>query len=215
MVQASEEIVCYFEKAGNVRHIAKDEIVYLQGEVSPHIYLIAKGRVRMFFIGNDGREITYQIVGEGQLIGESAFLGHAARPTTICAVNDVTLIVCQVKQLKPYMQESKELNEAILTLLTDNYDFLCAQVRRLTVYDRFQRVASYLLDQTEEDKPGVGIVNGILPYTHEELGVCLNLNRVTVTNVLNRFEKEGLVRLGRKKIQVVDRGGLREIIEGK
>ena len=93
--------------------------------------------------------------------------------------------------------------------------FLCAQVRRLTVYDRFQRVASYLLDQTEEDKPGVGIVDGILPYTHEELGVCLNLNRVTVTNVLNRFEKEGLVRLGRKKIQVVDRGGLRGIIEGK
>ena len=57
MVQASEEIVCYFEKAGNVRHIAKDEIVYMQGEVSPHIYLIAEGRVRMFFIGNDGREI--------------------------------------------------------------------------------------------------------------------------------------------------------------
>ena len=59
MVQASEEIVRYFEKAGNVRRIAKDEIVYMQGEVSPNIYLIAKGRVRMFFIGNDGREITY------------------------------------------------------------------------------------------------------------------------------------------------------------
>ncbi len=212
MIQASEKMIRYFEKVGDIRHIAKNEIVYMQGEESPHIYLIAKGRVRMFYIGKDGKEITYQIVGERQLIGESAFLGHAASPTTICAVNDVTLIACKVKQLKPYMQESRELNEAILTLLTDNYEFLCAQVRRLTVYDRFQRVASYLLDQTEEDKPEMGIVNSTLPYTHEELGVCLNLNRVTVTNVLQQFKEQGMVKLGRKKIQVIDREKLKGVM---
>ena len=213
MIQASDEIIRYFEQAGNIRHIAKDEILYMQGDASPNIYLIASGRVRMFFTSNDGKEITYQIIGERQLIGESAFLGHAARPTTIRAVNDVTLLSCPVRSLKPYLMESRELNEAVLTLLTDNYDFLCAQVRRLTVYNRFQRVASYLLDQTAEDNAGIGIVNSTLPYTHEELGVCLNLNRVTVTNILNQFQKQGIVKLGRKKIQVIDKEKLREILE--
>ena len=213
MIQASDEIIRYFEKAGNIRHIAKDEILYMQGDASPNIYLIAKGRVRMFFTSNEGKEITYQIIGERQLIGESAFLGHAARPTTIRAVNDVSLLSCPVRSLKPYLMESRELNEAVLTLLTDNYDFLCAQVRRLTVYNRFQRVASYLLDQTAEDNAGIGIVNSTLPYTHEELGVCLNLNRVTVTNILNQFQKQGIVKLGRKKIQVIDKEKLREILE--
>ena len=213
MIQASDEIIRYFEQAGNIRHIAKDEILYMQGDASPNIYLIASGRVRMFFTSNDGKEITYQIIGERQLIGESAFLGHAARPTTIRAVNDVSLLSCPVRSLKPYLMESRELNEAVLTLLTDNYDFLCAQVRRLTVYNRFQRVASYLLDQTAEDNAGIGIVNSTLPYTHEELGVCLNLNRVTVTNILNQFQKQGIVKLGRKKIQVIDKEKLREILE--
>lgn len=213
MIQASDEIIRYFEQAGNIRHIAKDEILYMQGDASPNIYLIARGRVRMFFTSNEGKEITYQIIGERQLIGESAFLGHAARPTTIRAVNEVTLLSCPVRSLKPYLMESRELNEAVLTLLTDNYDFLCAQVRRLTVYNRFQRVASYLLDQTAEDNAGIGIVNSTLPYTHEELGVCLNLNRVTVTNILNQFQKQGIVKLGRKKIQVIDKEKLREILE--
>ena len=213
MIQASDEIIRYFEQAGNIRHIAKDEILYMQGDASPNIYLIASGRVRMFFTSNEGKEITYQIIGERQLIGESAFLGHAARPTTIRAVNDVSLLSCPVRSLKPYLMESRELNEAVLTLLTDNYDFLCAQVRRLTVYNRFQRVASYLLDQTAEDNAGIGIVNSTLPYTHEELGVCLNLNRVTVTNILNQFQKQGIVKLGRKKIQVIDKEKLREILE--
>lgn len=212
MIKASREVIQYFEKVGNIRHFKKDDLVYMQGDTSPNIYLIAQGRVRMFFIGNDGKEITYQIIGEGQLIGESAFLGYAARPTTIRAVNDVTLISCPVKRLQPFLQQSRELTEVLLALLTDNYNFLCSQVRRLTVYDRFQRVASYLLDQTAQDNRGMGIKDNILPYTHEELGVCLNLNRVTVTKVLNEFQQRNLVKLGRKKIQVVDKAGLEAII---
>lgn len=212
MLKASEEVIRYFEMAGNVRHIAKDEIVYMQGDASPNLYLISKVRVRMFYIGDDGKEITYQVVGEGQLIGESAFLGYAARPVTVRAVNDVTLISCQAERLKPYFCQSKELTETILALLTDNYRFLCSQVRRLTLYNRFQRVASYLLDQTAPGHGNLGIRDGILPYTHEELGISLNLNRVTVTNVLNEFQKKKLVKLGRKKIQVIDREGLRDIV---
>ena len=214
MFQASEEVIRYFEQAGTVRRITKNQIIYAQGDTEPNLYLIKQGRVRMFFIGENGKEVTYQIIGENQLFGESAFLSHAARPTTICAVNDVVLISCPVQRLSPFLQESGELCDAVLRLLTENYGFLCGQVKRLAMYDRFQRVASYLLDQTAEENQGLGIVDSTLPYTHEELGVCLNLNRVTVTKVLDRFAREGLVRLGRKQIQVINREKLRCYLQG-
>ena len=47
------------------------------------------------------------------------------------------------------MQESGELNKLLLTLLTVNYGNLCSQLKRLTLYDSTQQVASYLLDQTQ------------------------------------------------------------------
>lgn len=195
----------YFELAGEKKTYPAGAVIYMQGDPAPAICLIRRGRVRMFYIGDSGKEITFQIIGEGQLIGESAFLSHASRETTILAVTEVEMVSCKIEDLMPFMQENKELNALILTQLTENYRNLCSQLKRLTLYDSTQRVASYLLDHTAEAQKGLGIVDGTLPYTHEELAVCLNLNRVTVTRILNRFEKEGLVSLRQKKIKVLDR----------
>ena len=68
------------------------------------------------------------------------------------------------------------------------------------------------MDHTTQDNHGIGVHNGILPYTHEKLGGCLNLNRVTVTRILHDFEEKHLVRLGRKQIQVIAPEGLRAIV---
>lgn len=202
----------YFENAGIKRIFPPDSIVYMQGDDAPTIYLICKGRVRMFYTSDSGKEITIQILGEGQMIGESAFLGHISRETSILAVTEVELIVCSIDKIFPFMQENKELNELILRLLMKNYSTLCTQLKRLTIYDSTQRVASYLLDQTASNHQELGIVNDTLPYTHEELAVCLNLNRVTVTRILNRFAKEGWVLLRQKKIQIIDRQALTRIL---
>lgn len=209
MVQASNEIIRYFQQAGTTHYYQKDQIIYLQGEYSPSLYLISRGRVRMFFIGKDGKEVTYRIIGERQLFGESVFLSHTARPATISAVTETTLISYEFRQLSVYLGQSKELSQVILSLLADNYQFLCRQVRRLSIYNRFQQIASYLLNQSEPGNDGIGVSKGILPYTHEELGVCLNLNRVTVTRVLNEFQKKGLVELERKRIRIINREGLK------
>ena len=57
-------------------------------------------------------------------------------------------------------------------------------------------------------------VDHTLPYTQEELSVCLNLHRTTVARVLASLAEKGLVRLGYKKIQVIDMEGLREVSRG-
>ena len=101
----------------------------------------------------------------------------------------------------------------IIQLLMENYSALCGQLKRLTIYDSTQRVASYLLDQTKCDRAELGIIDNTLPYTHEELAVCLNLNRVTVTKILNRFAKQGWVRLKQKRIQILDRMALMKILD--
>ncbi len=203
----------YFEKAGIKRIYPANSMIYMQEDTAPSIYLICKGRVRMFYTANSGKEITIQIIGEGQLIGESAFLSHASRDTSILSVNEVEVIICSIDRIFPYMQQNQEINELIIQLLMENYSALCGQLKRLTIYDSAQRVASYLLEQTKCNRVELGIIDNTLPYTHEELAVCLNLNRVTVTKILNRFAKQGWVRLKQKRIQILDRMALMGILE--
>lgn len=212
MKSVPKHLFQYFEAAGIKKSFPANSIVYMQGDSAPGIYLICRGRVRMFYTSDSGKEITIQIIGEGQLIGESAFLSHASRETTILAVNEVELIACNMNRLFPYIQENRELNELILRLLMENYGALFSQLKRLTLYDSRQRVASYLLDQTAALHEELGIVDDTLPYTHEELAVCLNLNRVTVTRILNQFAAEGWVQLKQKKIHVADKMSLEKVL---
>lgn len=200
-----------FERVGTQHKISSGQILYMQGDKSSNIYLVKSGRVRMFYTSENGKEITYRIIGEGQLIGEAAFLSHLQQ-ATISAVTDTILISCPIASLYPHICKHSELNKAIFELLTANYTELCNQLKRLTINNSAQRVASYLLDFTENDNEELGIINHTLPYTQEELAVCLNLHRTTVARVLAGFSKSGFIKLGYKNIQVLNATALRNIL---
>ena len=154
---------------------------------------------------------TYCIIGEGQLIGEAIFLNHLQQ-ATISAVTDTTLITCPIQSLYPHICRHSELNRIISELLTENYTQLCNQIKGLTINDSAKRAASYLIDLAEKDHEELGIVDHTLPYTQEELAVCLNLHRTTVAKVLADFVKRDFVCLGYRKIQIIDFNGLRDML---
>ena len=200
-----------FEEVGTTFRIQVGHVLYMQGDQSSNLYFVKSGRVRMFYIGENGKEVTYRIIGEGQLIGEAAVLSHLQQ-ATISAVTDTILITCPIQSLYPHICKHSELNRLIFELLAENYTQLCNQIKRLTINDSTKRVASYLIDLTEHDQEELGIVNHTLPYTQEELSVCLNLHRTTVSKVLAYFAKNGLVRLGYRKIQVINFDELRALL---
>lgn len=175
MTKLSSKYYPLFEEVGTQFTLRAGTVLYMQGDQSSNLYLVKSGRVRMFYIGENGREITYRIIGEGQLIGEAAFLSHLQQ-ATISAVTDTTLITCPIQTLYPHTCSHSELNQVIFELLTQNYTELCNQIKRLTINDSAKRVVSYLVDLTETGQEELGIVNHTLPYTQEELSVCLNLH---------------------------------------
>jgi CRP/FNR family transcriptional regulator len=49
-----------------------------------------------------------------------------------------------------------------------------------------------------------------MPWTHEELAVRLGTVREVVSRNLGRFQSEGLIRLDRRTVRVLDPDGLRK-----
>lgn len=76
-------------------------------------------------------------------------------------------------------------------------------------------MASYILNRTVPDSEDMGTEGGVLPYTHEDLSVSLGLNRSTVTQVLKRFQEQGLVDRGYGFLRVLDRQALEAVVEGQ
>ena len=53
----------------------------------------------------------------------------------------------------------------------------------------------------------------ILRMTREEIGVYLGLTLETVSRLLSRFAREGLITVEQKEIRVLDRAGLQALIK--
>ena len=201
-----------FEAVGQLLHYRAGELIYMQQDSADILYLIRKGRVRVYLSTESGEEVTLEIVEKGRIFGESSFVQDACRPTTVSAVTDTELVACRLSELGPALCGSWELTSALLQMMSDTCDSLSRLVNRAYLYDRRERLAAFLLGQTAVDNPDKGIVDGALPYTHEDLALVVGLSRVTVTRVLGEFQRQGWVECGYRKIRVRDREGLRQAL---
>lgn len=207
-MKIKQELFHYFEKVGYKRKYQADDLIYMQEDDAKYLYLIIKGRVRVYDISTSGQEITFDILDKGRIFGESSFFQNAYRPTTVCAVNDVELILCQLEDLYPYLGESKELTISLLQMMNETCNHVTKLLKWAQTYNRFEKVAALLLDLTKHHNINKDIVDSVIPYTHQDIACSTGLARVTVTKILNQFASENYIQIKYGKIKVIDKEGL-------
>ncbi len=212
-MKINENLFHFFEQAGTKVIYHPNDIIYMQEDDSTNLYLILKGRVRVFNINPMGEEITFEFLNKGRIFGESSFFQNSLRPTTVMAVNEVELISCYLDDLYPYLSESKELTIALLQLLSQTCDYMTSLLKKAYTYNRYEKIASFLLEQTVTDNINKGIINSTLPYTHEEIATLVGLSRVTVTKVLNDFVKKGYIKNRYRKIIILNKKALAQLLD--
>lgn len=211
MVRIPEKYFDILCKIGVQKSYCKGEIIYLQNDSADFLYLILSGRVRVYTLSSSGRETTLEIIEKGRIFGESSFLSEHVRPTTVSAVNEVILISCSVQKLIPVLSESPELMTLLFQHLSETCNHLSRQIYRLTNYDCYQRISSFLLEETSFPNREKGIIENVLPYTHKEIAETLGMNRVTVSRVLSHFAAQNFIQNSYGKIIILDREKLSKV----
>ncbi|MCD8131706.1 MAG: Crp/Fnr family transcriptional regulator [Lachnospiraceae bacterium] len=211
-VKFTDEEISLFAQAGYLRRYSQNEVIYMEGDTANTLCIIRKGRVRVMLSTSEGEELTLEIVEKGRLFGESSFLSKSLRPTTVTAVTDVELICCTIGALIPFLCRTPDVLAKVLQHCSETMNHLSYSLHSFRFMDRRQKIASFLLEETDTDNPDKDISSGCLPYTHEEIAWCLGLARPTVSSVLKEFEKNHLVRCAYRKVYVLDRSALRNIV---
>lgn len=207
-IKIPDELYCYFENLGHSIKYHKDDIIYMQDDNATNLYLIKKGRVRVYYVSKDGNEATLEIVEKGRIFGESSFIQRSKRPTTVSAINDVELISCSLEDMYPYLSQSKELTILLFQLLSSTCNHLSTLLNQSYFSNRYEKVANFLLQQTIVANKDKNISEDCIPYSHEEIALCVGLNRVTITKILNYFSNLGYIELKYKKVRILDRQAL-------
>lgn len=210
MIKIEEKYFSIFLKTGKEKQYKKDEIIYHQKDKGNSLFLVKKGRVRAYQNTKDGGEINIEVLDKGSLFGDSSLTGDSSRPVTVLSITDSIIIETTLDKIKPYLLKDSELCYVMLQMMIERCDYLSEQIQSVTVYDRYQKVAAFLIHNASNDQPSKEIFDNSIPYTHEDIANSVHLTRPTVSKILSEFKKEGYIRMKYKHIQLIDSKGLKK-----
>ena len=194
-----------FQQAGEEKILPKHTVVFSQGDTATKLYLLTKGRVRAYFLSPSGQSTTLEILEAGRIFGDTAFLGRALCPVYTETLRESHLILCSAEDALPLFCAHEELMLLLLQHMTEATNRLVHQIDRLIHYTSEQRLADFLLQESETTE-------NELSFTHDNLAECLGLNRVTVSHIMKKFADQGLLENGYGKIRLKNKQGLAQLL---
>lgn len=173
----------------------------LFGDGSPCTYypLLVDGIIRASKISPEGHEILLYRVnpGESCVITVVTLLGEASYPAIGTAETELVLRAVPRSVFLEMILESSAFRVFVFSSLSQRLAHLMALVDDVAFHRVDQRLASRLLLQRQSDAT-----------THQRLADELGTSREVVSRILETFQQSGMIRLGRKRIEILDRNAL-------
>ncbi|MCS6813792.1 MAG: Crp/Fnr family transcriptional regulator [Cyanobacteria bacterium] len=169
-----------------------NQVILLENDWGTSVYFILDGWVKIRTYNLDGKEITLNILGKGELFGEMAPLDEVPRSTDVITLARTTIGNMPAQDFVQLLSSEPQAGIRLAQLMARRLRQVNRRLR-LRESDSTSRVADILLflaeGQGKRTSEGIEIPN--LP--HRELSSLSGLARETVTRVLNKLEKKGTI----------------------
>lgn len=166
----------------------KNDIIFLEGESVPFVYLVKQGQVRLFKINEDGKEINLDIRFVEDLVsGHNLFSDDL---TAYCAMALSDTLICQCKRddfvkLLEHSNTSHLLMKKLIKNIESNYENMSVTSAEDKILAQFRSLVS-------DGMTSKGQKLSCL-LTHEEIAQLCNISRVTATNVIHDLKNRGII----------------------
>jgi CRP/FNR family transcriptional regulator len=163
--------------------------------------LVLTGAIRVAKLAANGRELPlYRVLpGECCIITTSCLLGHTDYNARGAAESDTTLMLLPRPLFDDFLAQAA-FRDFVFNLFSERIVELMQLVEEVAFHKLDQRLANLLLGKGRQ-----------LHTTHQQLADELGSVREMVSRLLKGFADQGLVRLGREQIEILDPAGLRKM----
>ena len=164
------------------------------------LVMVKSGQLRAYILSEDGREITISRLFEYDvsLLSASCVMPDMQFNVMIEAEKDTEFWSLPACMFKNMVDESLAVSNYASSLLSSNFSELMWLMEQIMWKSFDKRLAEFLLEECRlEDSQ-------ILKITHEKIASHMGTAREVVTRMLRYFQSEGMVKLTRGAIEIVD-----------
>ena len=188
-------------KAGNVVHNGSMDCLGL--------LLIRSGQLRVYTLSSEGREITlYRLFDHDIcLFSASCVMPNIQFEVIIEAEKDCEFWVLPSCLFKDLMEESAVVANYANQLISSRFSEVMWLMEQIMWKSFDKRLAAFLLEESALEN------SASLKITHEKIANHMGTAREVVTRMLRYFQSEGMVKLTRGAVEIVDEAALEQLAE--
>ena len=188
------------------RRVGSGEILFIEGEDSMGLWIVAEGHVKIYKLNPDGAEHILHILGPGATFNDIAAMDGGPNPANAAALTADGMVWLLPKEaLSDLVMGNPRIAMNIIRLMAKRVRTLVGQIEDLALYSVVVRLARFLLKQAEDPSligPGV---------TRTAIAAHINTTPQTLSVALRELEQSGAIRYDRQRVRIIRQDTLRSI----
>ncbi|MFB6465616.1 Crp/Fnr family transcriptional regulator [Cytobacillus sp. Hz8] len=189
----------------------KGEFIFQAGEPYDHLYIVHKGRVKVYHLGDSGKEQLIRILEPGDFLGELSLFSKQESDSFAEAMVETEICSIHRRDLQKILIKFPSISLKILEQFTHRLEQTEKLVSQLSLQDVEKRTASYLVELMD----GKGEEHEIiLPMSKKDLASYLGTTRETISRRLSSFQDKGWIeQTGQRNIRILNVKAIKKMAE--
>ena len=180
----------------------KGETVYHEGDTSKVLYVVSKGRIKIYRLSETGKEQLLRILNPGDFTGELALFRESIHEAYAQAMSDTEVCMISKDDLGEFLIKYPTISLKILAEFSNRLETSEKQITRVVTEKVEARLALFLAELLDE---GEGPLEVELPMSRKDLASYLGTTPETISRKLADFEDEGYIRqITNRQIEILD-----------
>jgi CRP/FNR family transcriptional regulator len=199
---ADPRLLREFQDTAFFTRIPEGRDVFIEGDQVDAIALLISGVVRVYKIGETGREITLYRFGNGEscILTANAILSQKNFPAVATVEKEAEAVMIPADTFRDWVRRYDLWREFVFELLSQRLSSVMAIVEEVAFRRMDARLASHLIDRSRN----TDLIHG----THQEIAAELGSSREVISRILEDFSAQGLIEVSRGTIKILDRDSL-------
>jgi CRP-like cAMP-binding protein len=205
--QLTDEEVAHVSEAARERLYPKGSVILFEDDPGDALYVVLTGEVKVVLIGEDGREVILSILRTGDFFGEMSLIDDQPRSAHVIATEDSNLFVLRRDEFRDCLEQTPRIAVGLLQALSRRLRRADDKIGGLVLLDVTGRVSRVLLELADEHD-GEHVPRKI---THHMIAQMIGSSRETVSRTIRELGDQGLIKVSRKDIEILDRPRLEDL----
>lgn len=189
-------------QAAPMRMFDAGALIFTPHQPVETLFILKKGRVRIFRVSVDGRALTTAILEPGTIFGEMIIVGQAMHDSFAEALDAVTTCAMSKADVRHLLLGDPRIAARIAETLGRRMGELEQKLSDTVFKTVPERIASTLLTLSAD--AGQRGRDAQVRLTHEQLAALAATSRETTTKILGEYAEQGVIKLGRGRITIVN-----------